>query len=184
MKTNILTSLIAVTLLTGATAPVILAVEPAAPATVTDAAADGRFIETSALFGWGEIKYSGLAKDRTKREDVKGFATAMVNDHKEMDKQLITLADKLNVQLPKDITAEQDAIYTQLKNANDGDFDRMYMDTIVLDHRKAVTAFEDASKNTKHADVKAFADANLPHMKTHLVKAEELAKLLGSIAAK
>ena len=183
MKTKILTSLITATLFTGAFAPCVMA-EDKALTPIESAAADGRFIESTAQGNWAEIKASELAKSRTKRENVKDFATAMVNDHKEMDKQLTALADKLNVKLPKDITGEQQTTFDLLKNANDADFDRMYMDTMVVDHRKLVALFDDTAKSTKHGDMKKFIDANLPHLQGHLAKAEELAKSLGSVAVK
>jgi putative membrane protein len=58
----------------------------------------------------------------------------------------------------------------------------MYMDTMVADHKKAIALYDAFSKATKHADLKAYADANLPHLRTHLQKAEELARAVGSIA--
>jgi putative membrane protein len=165
------------------TSPVTAAEPLAAVAPKGDAADDGLFLASAAYAGTGEIKFSDYAEGRTKREPVKTFATAMVNDHKEMAKQLQTVADKVKVKLPDDLTAEQQTTFEKLKKANDADFDRMYMDTMVSDHRMAVAVFEKAASSSQHPDVKAFATANLPHLKTHLQKAEEIAKSLGSVDA-
>jgi putative membrane protein len=160
------------------------AADPAAPATTADAAADGQFLHSVAYTNNGELKFSDYAEGRSKRQEVKNFATAMVKDHKEMGKQLKAVADKVNVKLPDDLLAEQKDIHAKLKGANDADFDRMYMDTMVADHKKAVAAFGTAVKNSKHPEVKKFAEANLPHLQGHLKMAEELAKKLGSVDAK
>jgi putative membrane protein len=149
-----------------------------------DAAADGKFLHSAAYSGNGEIKYSDYAENRTKRAEVKNFATAMKKDHKEMEKQLKEVADRVNVKLPSDLTPEQKGILAKLKDANDADFDRMYMDTMVADHKTAVAVFKDAGMKTKNPEVKKFAEANLPHLEGHLKIAEELAKKLGSVDAK
>ena len=52
----------------------------------------------------------------------------------------------------------------------------MYADMMVSDHKKMVSLFEDASKSTSHADLKAFAKNTLPGLKAHLKHAEDLAK--------
>ena len=65
----------------------------------------------------------------------------MLKDHKEMNRQLKEIADKVKVKLPDDLTAEQKDVLAKLKDASDADFDRMYMDTMVADHKKAIAAF-------------------------------------------
>lgn len=182
-KTSLLTTILATALFVSA--PIALqAAEKAVPSTADNAAGDGIFLHSAAYAGNGEIKFSDLAESRTKRGPVKDFATAMLKDHKEMNRQLKEIADKVKVKLPDDLTAEQKDVLAKLKDASDADFDRMYMDTMVADHKKAIAAFERAATESTHADVKAFATANLAHLKGHLTKAEQVAKSLGSVDAK
>ncbi len=159
------------------------AADAASPA-IAEAAADGKFLHSAAYGGTGGIQYSDVAESRTKREEVKNFAIAMGKDHKEMAKQLSTVGGRVNVKLPSDLTVEQKDTLAKLKDASDADFDRMYMDTMVADHKKAIAIFEDAAKNSTNPEVKTFATVNLPHLQGHLNTAELLAKKLGSIDAK
>ena len=47
---------------------------------------------------------------------------------------------------------------------------------MVDDHKKDVKAFEDASKNLKDSDLKAFAVKTLPTLKMHLETIEKIKK--------
>jgi putative membrane protein len=183
MKTPVLTSLIAAVTLVALPATVVYAVDPA-PATVNDAAADGRFMENATQGNLAEIKFSELAKDRTKRAEVKDLATKLSDDHTGMQKNLKSLADGMNIKLTDKITAEQQAAFDLLKQANDADFDRMFLDTAIASHKKSLALYEAFSKATKHAGLKAYADTHLPHIRMHLEKAEELAKTVKAVAAK
>jgi putative membrane protein len=182
MKTSVLTSLIAAATLVALPATIVCAVEPA-PVTQNDAAADGRFMENATQSNLAEIKFSELAKDRTKRADVKDLATKLSEDHTGMQKNLKSLADGMNIKLTDKITAEQQAAFDLLKQANAADFDRMFVDTAVASHKKGIALYEAFSNSTKHAGLKAYADTHLPHLKMHLQKAEELAKTIKAVAA-
>jgi putative membrane protein len=179
MKTSLLPFLTSLSLLATPWALPATAAERAVLAVPSVAASDDLFLTSAASAGTGEIQYSEHVRDRTEREPVKTFATAMVNDSKEMDRQLKDLANKVKVKLPGELTPKQQSTFDDLKNANSGDSDRMYLETMLADHQTAVAAFEKASSESRNPDVKAFASANLPHIKAHLRKTEEIAKLLG-----
>lgn len=56
-------------------------------------------------------------------------------------------------------------------------FDHEYMEHMVDDHEKDVGEFEDAAKNAKDPDIKAFAQKTLPTLQEHLRMAKETQKL-------
>jgi putative membrane protein len=179
MKLKLLTGVVALTLACGA-GPIAFAADPAPKAaSEAGAAADGKFMETAAQGGLTEIAASELAEDRTKNKEVKHFAEMMIKDHKDVAKNLKSVADKMGVVLPKDLNAEQKASIEKLKGVGEPDFDRMYASMMVADHKKTVGLFEGFAKTTSHADLKAFANNTLPGLKTHLKHAEDLAKALG-----
>jgi putative membrane protein len=184
MKTNILTTIISATWLAGITVPMAPAAEPAPAGSIENAAADGRFMAEVVQSNRLVMKASELAVERTKRDDLKAFATEIRDEHAEMDKHLEALGDKLNVKLPKAMADAQQTTFDVLQKTTDAEFDRTYMDTMVSQHRKLVTLFEETSKATKHPDVKAFVDLKLPRLQAHQEKARELAKLVSSLAAK
>ncbi len=183
MKTYLMIPTLTVTLLAGALSPSALAAEPA-PASVAEAAADGAFIQSATQANWSEIKLSALVRERTKRDDIKVFAASMSADHKDLDRQLTSLANQFKMELPKETTAEQQTTFALVKNAEDADVDRLYMDNAVTAHRKLVALYDATSKGTKNPSIKEFADRHLPHLQVHLQRAEELARTVGSIAVK
>ena len=68
--------------------------------------------------------------------------------------------------------------------ASASDFDRAYIDGVVNEHRGTVKLYEEFSRSTKNADLKAFADNTLPGLRTHLKRAIDLLAVLGAAAAK
>jgi putative membrane protein len=184
MKTILLTTIIAL----GVSMPVAHFAQAADVANVvkspeTGAAVDGKFIESVAQGNLAEIELSEQAKDRSKRDDVKHFARTMIKDHTDVKKNLKTLTDRMNIDLPKEANIEQRAVISRMKEAADQDFDKMYADVMVADHSKMVALFEDFSKNATNADLKAFADNTLPGLKTHLDHAKNLATAVGAPSA-
>src|SRR5688500_10126363 len=178
MRTILLSIIVAVGTLFGTGVMNTYAADPAA--TKADAAADGKFMEAAAQGGLTEIAASEIAEDRTKRDEVKHFAKMMIKDHKDVAKNLKSVTDKMNIQLPKDYSAEQKAAIDKLKASSDAEFDGMYANMMVSDHKKMVTLFEDFSTSGSHADLKAFAKNTLPGLKSHLKHAEDLAKAVGA----
>jgi putative membrane protein len=177
MKTNILITSIAAALLSFTVVPAIFAEDPVKTAlTESDAAADGRFMDAVTRGNLAEIKAGEIAKDKTSRDDIKDFAKMMIKDHTDVNKNLKVVADKMNINLPKDVGAEKQAWLDKLYNASNSEFDRMYINAMADDHQKTVTLFEDFSRSTKNADLKTFADNTLPGLRTHLQKSLEWQK--------
>lgn len=176
-KTNMLVTSIGATLLAFVVAPAIFAADPVkTEISESDAAADGRFMDAVTRGNLAEIKAGEIAKDKASREDLKDFAKMMVKDHTDVNKNLKAIADKVNATLPKDLGAERQAWLDKLNGTAAAEFDRAYANAMAEDHQKLVTLFEDFSRTTKHADLKAFANSTLPGLRKHLQKSIEWQK--------
>jgi putative membrane protein len=178
MKHTTLLTTLTTALLTFAVPPALFAAEPAKSAATAQATADAHFMEHVTRDGLAEIKAADIAKDRTKRDDVKEFAKSIEKDHEDVNKNLTTLADRMKMKLPKDIGNHQ-AYIDGLKAKKDADFDRTYVAATVASHEKCVAMFEKFSGATQNADLKAFADNTLPGLRTHLKNAQALLATLG-----
>jgi len=154
------------------------------PATANDVAADTRFMENATQANWTEVKLGELAIKRTTRADVKNYAETVVQHHKNAQQSLKNIMDKVNTDLPKDITVEQQASIDDLKRTDDANFDRMFVKRMVVDHEKAVALYESFMSSTKSPELKDYARLTLDHLKFHLEKAQELSKAIGGVAAK
>ncbi|WP_179283907.1 DUF4142 domain-containing protein [Bordetella genomosp. 10] len=136
---------------------------------------DQRFMEQAAQAGLTEIAASKLAMDHSDNDDVKRFAGMMVTDHTAIAQDLQALAAGKGVQLPTEPARAQQSLLKQLQNAKGGKFDKTYVEKVAVSaHRDAVKLFTNAVKNAKDANVKAFAEKNLPALKAHLEKGRAL----------
>jgi len=180
MKHTTLVTTIATALLTFTVSPALFAADNVKTegTTASQATADAQFMDEATRGGLTEIKAAEIAEGKTKRDDVKEFAKAMQRDHTDVNKNLKSLADRMEMKLPTDAGNHQPFL-DGLKAKEDADFDRTYVAATVVSHEKCVAMFEKFSEATKNADLKAFANNTLPGLRTHLKHSKALLETLG-----
>lgn len=153
----------------------------AALASHAHARSDASFMKEAAHAGAAEIQASKLAQTKAKNADVKAFAAAMIADHTKVADELKALAATKKVKLPDEPSMKQKA-EIKLIDAGDNDkFDERYARNFgVKAHEDTIKLFEEASREAKDPEVKAWAAKTLPGLKHHL----EMAKALPAAAAK
>jgi putative membrane protein len=139
------------------------------------ARSDESFMKEAAHAGAAEIEASKLAAAKAKNADVKKFADTMVADHTKVADELKALAATKNVKLPDGPSVAQKA-ELKLIDAGDNDkFDERYAKHFgVKAHEDTIKLFEEASREAKDADVKAWAAKTLPGLRHHLEMARAL----------
>jgi putative membrane protein len=154
---------------------VTLLLASAAFATQAYAKSDSAFLKDAAHAGAAEIEASKLAQTKAKSADVKAFADSMVTDHTKVADELKALAATKNVKLPEGPSIKQKA-ELKLIDAGDNDkFDERYAKHFgVKAHKDTIKLFEDASRDAKDPEVKAWATKTLPGLKHHLEMAQAL----------
>jgi putative membrane protein len=150
----------------------------AAPA---QARSDASFMKSAAHAGAAEIEASKLAQTKARTADVKAFADTMVTDHTKVADELKALAATKNVTLPDGPSVAQKA-EIKLIDAGDNDkFDERYAKHFgVKAHQDTIKLFQQAAKEAKDPEVKAWAQKTLPGLRHHL----EMAQALGAAAKK
>lgn len=137
----------------------------AAPITVDQA--DAKFAVNAANGGMAEVMIGKLAQDKGSAK-VKEFGEMMVKDHSMANDELMTLAKSKNITLPAVVSSDELKNFNDLSKKNGADFDKAYVKLMVDDHKKDIKEFEDAEKDLKDPDLKAFATKTLPTLKMHL----------------
>lgn len=137
---------------------------------------DSKFAVDAADGGMAEVALGELAQNKGTDPKVKEFGKMMVTDHTKANDELKTLAASKNITLPAAPGEDKQKVATDLSAKSGKDFDKAYIDQMVDDHQKTVKLFEDAQKNVKDADIKAFIDKTLPVLKTHLEHVKSLDK--------
>ncbi len=171
---------------------------------------DHEFIMKAAHGGAMEIELSQLAVSKSSNDDVKQFAQRLIDDHSKANDELKQLAQSKGVILPeshgtmsgtsdstmnsssktmshanmnaKDHQAmmEHQKMKEKLSKLSGAEFDKAYMSAIVKDHEKAVAMYEKVAKDSKDADVKAWATKTLPTLKEHWQMARDTAAKVGA----
>jgi len=103
----------------------------------------------------------------------------MVDDHGKANDELKSLASQKGVSLPPSPDAAQKATQARLSKLSGDAFDRAYMQDMVKDHDKDVTAFKRASTTAADADLKAWAAKTLPSLEEHQKQAKSINAKLG-----
>ncbi|ANH81880.1 hypothetical protein A8C56_13660 [Niabella ginsenosidivorans] len=137
---------------------------------------DAKFAVDAASGGMAEVQLGELAQNKGTDPRVKEFGKLMVTDHTRANDELKMLAATKNITLPPAPDNDKQKAAADLSSKSGSDFDKAYIKQMVEDHRKTIDLFEDAQKNAKDADIKAFAVKTLPVLRTHLQHIQSLDK--------
>ena len=98
----------------------------------------------------------------------------MVKDHSKANDELKALASQKNITLPDSLSEDKQKKYKDLAEKKGTDFDKAYVSLMVDDHKQDIKEFEEASKDAKDAEVKAWAAGKLPTLNHHLETVQNL----------
>jgi putative membrane protein len=132
------------------------------------------FVTAAGQANMAEVELANLALSKSQNEDVKEFAQMMITDHSKANDELKGLAMQKKYEFPADVNMTQKALAENLSKLSGAAFDREYVKAMVTDHEGAVKLFSNESKAGKDADLKTWALATLPTLKTHLQQAQDL----------
>jgi putative membrane protein len=138
-------------------------------------AADKKFVMNAAKGGMMEVELGKVAAEKASSPDVKQFGQRMVDDHSKANDQLKTLAEQKGVTLPTDLDAKDKAMKDKMSGLSGEQFDKMYMQHMVMDHKKDVAEFKKESTSAKDSDLKNWAAQTLPTLEDHLKNAQQVA---------
>lgn len=146
-----------------------------APLVARAASPDKEFMTKAAQGGQGEVTLGRLATQRGSSPAVKEFGQRMVTDHSKANRQLMQVAAKEHVRLPKTMPAEDKPLQAKLSKLSGAAFDRAYASAMVEDHTKDIAEFSKEAQNGKDPAARAFAAKTLPTLKMHLQMAKRMA---------
>lgn len=123
-----------------------------------------------------EIKLGKLAQENGSSEAVKNFGTRMVAEHTKAGDQLKEAAVKEHVVLPTDLDAREQETYDKLSKLRGDEFDRMYAQDMVKDHREDLRVFQREANHGNSDLMRDFASQTLSMVQLHLDQAKEMLK--------
>ncbi|MFP3599474.1 DUF4142 domain-containing protein [Chryseobacterium sp. SIMBA_029] len=134
---------------------------------------DKKFADAAAKGGLMEVMMGQLAAANAAGATVKTLGEMMVKDHSKANEELKKWASAAGYTLPGSLDAEQQKKYDELKAKKGVEFDRMYTDLMVSDHKKDIEEFKKESSEGKETSLKSFANKTLPTLEHHLMESEK-----------
>lgn len=133
---------------------------------------DAKFLIDAAEMQLEEISLGKLAQEKGTTTEVKELGKMMEKDHTKTLKELKTLARSKSISIPASINEDSQGTYDKLNKKSGTDFDKAYTERMVEHHEDAIKMYEEASAESKDAEIRAWASDKLPGLKTHLKHAE------------
>lgn len=138
---------------------------------------DPEFMMSAAHSDQNEIQLSKLALSKGVTGMAKDHANKMITDHTKSTADLKPIAQKKGVTLPTDMDAEHKAIAAQMQSLSGKDFEKKYMDQMVMDHQKTANTMMAHQKMTQDADLQGFISKTLPVVQNHLTMFKQHASM-------
>lgn len=124
-----------------------------------------------------EIKAANIAKSKSSNPDIISFANMMITDHTQVVNELKKIqADKL-VNSRDNISSEDQAGLAALSAKSGAEFDKAYIEMMIMDHEKAIELFNGVSNNTS-GTIQAFASKTLTVLHKHMDSAKTISNSL------
>jgi putative membrane protein len=139
---------------------------------------DAEFLVKAANGGLLEVEAGKLAQQQAVSKDIKSYAKHIIEDHSKANEELKSYASRKNISLPASLDKDSQEKIDKLKEKKGKEFDQEYIDFMVKDHKEDINDFEDASKDAKDPELKAWVDKTLPTLRHHLELAEQKDSLL------
>ncbi len=135
---------------------------------------DIRFLEDAAKGGIAEVKVAELGTQKAQSESVKQFAQKLQTDHQKANEKIQDLCNQKSVTKATDIEQEHQKTIDHLSSLSGEEFDKMFIEHMVKDHKKDIKKFEKESERGEDPAIRSFASEILPTLKEHLRIAQAL----------
>jgi putative membrane protein len=140
---------------------------------------DAGFIREAAGVNLMEVQLGQTAQARAMNASVKQFGQRMVNDHTNLENQLVSLAASNGLQLKQALSSKQQDNVNRLNKLSGQSFDSAYINLMVKGHQEDIAKFQTQSQSAKAVQVRTFATNSLPVLQQHLSLATQVASQLG-----
>ena len=138
---------------------------------------DAKFVGEAAKSNLWSVRAARLAVRLARNSKVEALALQELVQHVHVTAEIETLAGKVGVTMPTQFDLVIGRLFQRLASLRRNQFDRVYLHTVIEAHRFDVENLSQAL-TSQDADVKAFAEKNLPILRGHLEAAQEILRTL------
>ncbi|HVK68646.1 MAG TPA: DUF4142 domain-containing protein [Polyangium sp.] len=138
---------------------------------------DAKFVGEAAVSNLWSVRAARLAVLLARNSKVEALALQELAEHVHVTVGIEALAGKVGVTMPTQFDPVVGKLFQRLARLRGNRFDRVYLHTVIEAHRFDVENLSQALAS-QDADVKAFAEKNLPILRGHLEAAQEILRAL------
>lgn len=120
-------------------------------------ATDQEFLRQTAQGADYELAMAKLAEQKATRQDIKQYAQTLVSDHDRLNTALHDLAQKMGVQLPSQMSQQQQDKMSHLQGLSGNAFDQAYLADTRSVNSQDKTELQKETSSAQNLDVRAFA---------------------------
>ncbi len=136
---------------------------------------DRKFIEEAAGSGMFEVQAAKLASTKASDPEVKKYAEMLVDQHTKANEELMQIAKAKSVEPPATPPRAMRKQVEDLGKKQGPEFDREFVQKVGIQaHEKDIKKFQEAGKDVKDPELKAFVTKTMPALQEHLAQAKQL----------
>lgn len=132
------------------------------------------FLQMAASGHNGEIELAKMAQSKAQHDQVKALAEKIIRDHRHAYDELAKLHKTRNTAILAGLDRNARDDMQKLSEAGEQNFDRKFLEIMVMHHEKAEKLYADQEKNAEKDDVRKYAHNTLPAIRDHLAEARRL----------
>jgi putative membrane protein len=129
---------------------------------------DAEFLIDVSEMNMEAIQLGQMAQQKGSTAEIRELGKMMKDAHTKSQKSLTILASSKGISIPSSPTNDANDDYIKLNKKSGKDFDKSYADMVVDGHKDAIADFEKATTECKDTEIKNWAIASLPDLRTHL----------------
>ena len=142
------------------------------------------FIKKAYSRNGDEIQLAELAKKKSSDNRIKDFADMLIRDHQKANEDLKKIAMNMNVKTSEGLSVEGKIRKEELDMKKADQFNRAYINSIIKEHEKDETLYQQATTELTNASLKEYASGTMKTIKKHLERAREISTSLENSASR
>lgn len=145
----------------------------------TGSSQDATFLQVTQQYNLAEQAFGQIAQDRGQTAGISQLATTTLNEHKNAQTKVASLAADLGVALPSTLSSVQQAQADQLKSVASSSFDLAYAENQVGGHQRSIAGTQQEISHGSNSSVVSYAKSFLSLEQSHLADAQAQLNAIG-----
>ena len=141
--------------------------------------ADAKFVTRTAQANLAEVQMSAWAKEHALSDEVRAFASQVLDGHTKLADELRGLALRENAVPVPDLDPKDATEIEHMKTLEPNLLDRAYMRDVLKWHQREADAFKQEVDNGKDPELRGWAARTLPKIQAHIKDGEDTERAIG-----